>query len=68
MTTHSRIAAFLSTSALCLGLVAAPSFAAPADPVGTSSATTSESGKAGQHKHAKGKTHHHAKPMGKQTK
>ncbi len=32
MTTHSRIAAFLSTSALCLGLVAAPSaFAAGAD-------------------------------------
>lgn len=31
MTTHSRIAAFLSTSALCLGLVAAPSaFAADA--------------------------------------
>jgi len=25
MTTHSRIAAFLSTSALCLGLAAAPS-------------------------------------------
>lgn len=31
MTTHSRIAAFLSTSALCLGLAAAPSaFAAGA--------------------------------------
>jgi len=32
MTTHSRIAAFLSTSALCLGLAAAPSaFAAKTD-------------------------------------
>lgn len=31
MTTHSRIAAFLSTSALCLGLAAAPAaFAADA--------------------------------------
>lgn len=32
MTTHARIAAFLSTSALCLGLAAAPSvFAARTD-------------------------------------
>ena len=30
MTTHSRIAAFLSTSALCLGLAAAAAFAADA--------------------------------------
>ena len=35
MTTHSRIAAFLSTSALCLGLAAAPSaFAAGASKTG----------------------------------
>ncbi|MFD4840575.1 hypothetical protein ACFWP0_23975 [Achromobacter sp. NPDC058515] len=50
MTTHSRIAAFLSTSALCLGLVAAPSaFAAGAD------ATTKagESKTQAQHKHHK---------------
>ncbi|MDH0093004.1 hypothetical protein N7373_16240 [Achromobacter mucicolens] len=35
MTTHSRIAAFLSTSALCLGLATAPSaFAAGASKTG----------------------------------
>ena len=35
MTTHSRIAAFLSTSGLCLGLAAAPSaFAAGASKTG----------------------------------
>lgn len=35
MTTHSRIAAFLFTSALCLGLAAAPSaFAAGASKTG----------------------------------
>lgn len=39
MTTQSRIAAFLSTSALCLGLAAAPSaFAAPSSTDGAGSA------------------------------
>ncbi|MBO9329157.1 hypothetical protein GHR37_08425 [Achromobacter xylosoxidans] len=48
MTTHSRIAAFLSTSALCLGLAAAPSaFAAGA------SAKTGESKTHAQQKHHK---------------
>lgn len=54
MTTQSRIAAFLSTSALCLGLAAAPSaFAASAD--------------AAQGTSAQSKTHatkHHAKKTG----
>ncbi len=46
MTTHSRIAAFLSTSALCLGLAAAPSaFAA--------GAKTGETKTQAQHKHHK---------------
>ncbi|CAB3640194.1 hypothetical protein [Achromobacter pestifer] len=50
MTTHSRIAAFLSTSALCLGLAAAPSaFAAGAD----ASAKTGETKTQAQHKHHK---------------
>ncbi|PND34121.1 hypothetical protein A6B37_02075 [Achromobacter sp. HZ01] len=50
MTTHSRIAAFLSTSALCLGLAAAPSaFAAGAD----ASAKTGESKTHAQQKHHK---------------
>lgn len=46
MTTHSRIAAFLSTSALCLGLAAAPSaFAA--------NTKTGETKTQAQHKHHK---------------
>ena len=50
MTTHSRIAAFLSTSALCLGLAAAPSaFAAGAD----ATSKTGESKTHAQHKHHK---------------
>lgn len=51
MTTQSRIAAFLSTSALCLGLAAAPSaFAAPSSADGASHA---------QAKAAKHKAHAH---------
>ncbi|MEN4922682.1 hypothetical protein ABE485_28695 [Achromobacter spanius] len=47
MTTHSRIAAFLSTSALCLGLAAAPAaFAAGATKSG-------ETKTQAQHKHHK---------------
>jgi hypothetical protein len=47
MTTHSRIAAFLSTSALCLGLAAAPSaFAAGASKTGDTKTQA-------QHKHHK---------------
>ncbi|AMG39868.1 MULTISPECIES: hypothetical protein [Achromobacter] len=50
MTTHSRIAAFLSTSALCLGLAAAPSaFAAGADATTKSGDTKTQA----QHKHHK---------------
>lgn len=50
MTTHSRIAAFLSTSALCLGLAAAPSaFAAGADATTRAGETKSQA----QHKHHK---------------
>ncbi|MCF7769663.1 hypothetical protein [Achromobacter pulmonis] len=50
MTTHSRIAAFLSTSALCLGLAAAPSaFAAGAD----ATTKSGESKAQAQHKHHK---------------
>lgn len=50
MTTHSRIAAFLSTSALCLGLAATPSaFAAGAE----ASAKTGEAKTQAQHKHQK---------------
>ncbi|QVQ27466.1 hypothetical protein [Achromobacter deleyi] len=49
MTTHSRIAAFLSTSALCLGLAAAPAaFAAGADGTKSGEAKTQA-----QHKHHK---------------
>ncbi|ASC66933.1 hypothetical protein EUC41_30535 [Achromobacter denitrificans] len=48
MTTHSRIAAFLSTSALCLGLAAAPgAYAADA------SAKSGETKTQAQHKHHK---------------
>ncbi|MFF7397297.1 hypothetical protein ACFZAI_12665 [Achromobacter sp. NPDC008082] len=50
MTTHSRIAAFLSTSALCLGLAAAPSaFAAGADATAKAGDTKTQA----QHKHHK---------------
>lgn len=50
MTTHSRIAAFLSTSALCLGLAAAPSaFAAGADATTKAGETKTQA----QHKHHK---------------
>jgi len=50
MTTHSRIAAFLSTSALCIGLAAAPSaFAAGAD----AQANKGDSKTHAQHKHHK---------------
>ena len=50
MTTHSRIAAFLSTSALCLGLAAAPSaFAAGADATTKAGDTKTHA----QHKHHK---------------
>ncbi|CAB3716597.1 hypothetical protein LMG3458_03591 [Achromobacter deleyi] len=50
MTTHSRIAAFLSTSALCLGLAAAPSaFAAGADATTKAGDTKTQA----QHKHHK---------------
>lgn len=62
MTTHSRIAAFLSTSALCLGLATAPAFAAQGDTAGATKAAPAKSAsKAGHHKHAKSKTQHHAK-------
>jgi len=50
MTTHSRIAAFLSTSALCLGLAVAPAaFAAGTD----GSAKAGETKTQAQHKHHK---------------
>lgn len=50
MTTHSCIAAFLSTSALCLGLAAAPSaFAAGADATTKAGDTKTHA----QHKHHK---------------
>lgn len=63
MTTQSRIAAFLSTSALCLGLAAAPSaFAAPADAApGASAATKTHASK---HYAKKSGTHTHAKKAG----
>ncbi len=64
MTTHTRIAAFLSTSALCLGLATAPAFAAQGDAAtGGTSASTAKSGadKTGHQKHAKSKSHHKAK-------
>ncbi|ANY17066.1 hypothetical protein [Bordetella pseudohinzii] len=67
MTTQTRIAAFLSTSALCLGLAAAPAFAAQDDAAaGGTSASTAKSGagKAGHQKHAKNKSHHKAKAGG----
>lgn len=52
MTTHSRIAAFLSTSALCLGLAATPSaFAAGAGADATTQAGETKS--QAQHKHHK---------------
>ncbi|OZI44394.1 hypothetical protein CEK29_06560 [Bordetella genomosp. 5] len=60
MTTQSRIAAFLSTSALCLGLAAAPSaFAAPAD--ATPGATAHTKTHASKHHAKKTGTHAHAK-------
>ena len=45
MTTHSRIAAFLSTSALCLGLAAAPAFAADATAPGETKSQMEHTGK-----------------------
>ncbi|AUL15134.1 exported protein [Bordetella bronchiseptica] len=75
MTTQSRIAAFLSTSALCLGLAAAPSaYAAQSDTQsGAKSSVKAPSG--GKHakseKHAKSGAHHgahHAKTGSTSTK
>ncbi|AHV92246.1 hypothetical protein [Bordetella holmesii] len=65
MTTHTRIAAFLSTSALCLGLAAAPAFAAPTDGAAAATAASGSAksghGKTAHQKHAKNKAHHKAK-------
>lgn len=41
MTTPARIAAFLSTSALCLGLASSPAYADPRDAEGPESRTLS---------------------------
>ncbi|VFR40892.1 hypothetical protein BRI6_1693 [plant metagenome] len=72
MTTQARIAAFLSTSALCLGLAAGP--AAHAAETGRPSAQTSSQAAHGTHASAQakhGKTTGHAqahKPAHKQGK
>lgn len=60
MTTHSRIAAFLSTSALCLGLAAAPSAFAAGTDATTKTGETKTQAQPKHHKSDKSSAKHEA--------